>query len=419
MKLLDLLLESRIDYLRNWFLKNPEIIRLYKIWHDDKHLEERITKDFDYFASYDPSQNKKYVQTILRFYLQLFSSNFIKDYFDFQGIRGVFFEDLPKLKEYLEVYDKVKQKLPIEQRDINKLSFNQLKDIALEYKEKEEEVLTKNDYLDKKYKINETDKYLVYMFKASTEKDFKMYQLVSTNTEWCTRPDYETFKNYINRSPLFIFINKSNRNLKYQFHEEDNQFMDAKDKKINSELIIKLISLIKNYLSEDFRTSIQLPSGEYGLINKNCKLITNQSFVKIGGFEDGIAAVIIDPNKNEGYINEKGEIIVQGFKQAYYFSFGYGAVQLHNNSFGYVNKKGKLIVKGFQSTFAFDDDEFGDGQITTLVKINGPAHSNQNGWIYMDDKLNFFDFVAKKKIYIPITDPMLKGIEIFPENLNK
>ena len=251
MKLLELLLENRIDFLKDKYI--PLIKELFPKFNPETTFN--FIKD-----KIDPTNNKKYLQWFLNEIFKL----------DKRVILRAITEDKEKWNQYLSIYDKVKPKLEQQLRDINKLSLEQLKDIALQYKDKQEEILTKNDYLEKKYKIKDDGIFEAYLFKTSTEKDFKMYQLVSTNTEWCTRPNYSTFVDYINRSPLFVFINKQNRSLKYQFHFDSMQFMDKNDKaidfdKINSEiystyvfklgirdsLLGQLLSLIKDYIPFD------------------------------------------------------------------------------------------------------------------------------------------------------------------------
>ena len=235
MKLYQLLVESRIDFLKDKYIPllqdylaklfvnkslidTPEGKKRYESFFKQSLLAAQNT--INKAIAIDPTNNKIYTQWLLNKLLNL------KNHDEFSRIVN---EDAYKWKEYLTIYNKVKSKLPLEQRDINKLNLNDLKDIALQYKEKENEVGTKNEVLDKKYKINENNEYLVYMFKTATKQDFQFYQLVSTNTEWCTRPNYDTFAEYIEEGPLFVFINKNNRNKKYQWHFESGQFMDEND----------------------------------------------------------------------------------------------------------------------------------------------------------------------------------------------
>ena len=238
MKLYQLLVESRIDFLKDKYiplLVDKMINGYLKLNNYNlKDLGEEFiegltdsmtfdaTTDFEYVIKYvDPTNNKIYTQWFLN------QALLIDDHRLFNRLME---EDLDKYKEYLTIYHKAKSKLPLQQRDINKLSLNDLKDIALQYKEKQDEIGTKSEVLDKRYKIAENESFVAYMFNSSTQEDFKMYQLVSTNTEWCTRPGYGYFSDYINQSPLFVFINKNNRIEKYQWHFDSLQFMDREDR---------------------------------------------------------------------------------------------------------------------------------------------------------------------------------------------
>ena len=345
MKLYQLLIESRIDFLRDKYI----LLIKDKI----NSTKNYSIVQFNLIVDIDPTNNKIYLQWLLNNLLNLNVNNF------FTAIR----EDAYKYKEYLTIYHKVKNRLPIEQRDINKLNLNDLKDIALQYKEKENEVGTKNEVLDKKYKINENNEYLVYMFKTATKQDFQFYQLVSTNTEWCTRPNYNTFKNYVNESPLFIFINKKNREQKYQFHEQSEQFMDKNDNEIDDKLKLSFIKLINKYLSEDF-----------------------------------IMAIEID--NSYGYIDKKGNILAKGFKLAGSFKEGFATVIFQDNSWGYIDKKGNIIAKGFKIAYSF-----WEGFANVLFQDNSYGFINNKGNIYKEDK----------KTLINKNDPRLKGIEIYPD----
>ena len=351
MKLYQLLVEGRVDFLRDWFVKE---------WKKNypNELGALVLHIFKFIVKTDPTRNKIYLQWFLTKILQEIKNLKSEEKYRFIDI---LLEDAYKYKEYLTIYHKVKNGLSLEQRDINKLSLDQLKDIALQYKEKENEVGTKNEVLDKKYKINENNEYLVYMFRTSSEKDFQFYQLVSTNTEWCTRPNYDTFKNYINESPLFIFINKKNRIEKYQFHEQTSQFMDKNDKEIDYKLLLYFIKLIDKYLPEDFVMKIRI----------------DNSF---------------------GYIDKKGNILAKGFKNAFSFSEGFAWVIFQDNSYGYIDKKGNILAKGFKNAWQF---------------------SEGFAWvIFQDDSLGFIDkegniYERNKKILINKNDPRLKGIEIY------
>ena len=103
--------DGRVDFLKNKF----------KEWSDEKYIElqQKSTKKkikmkpeydqemndvFNKLVEADPSVNKQNLQWLMRLYT---SGN-------------ILLEDLYKATEYLQLYEKVKQKLPVENRDINK-----------------------------------------------------------------------------------------------------------------------------------------------------------------------------------------------------------------------------------------------------------------------------------------------------------
>lgn len=362
----------------------------------DIDLQKANTLFDDLSKIEDPTLNKVYLQWVL--------NNIIKNFDSFSEVNHFIDEDFYKWKEYLKIYHKVKDKLDLDKKNIQSLSLEELTDIALKWKEKEQEIGTKNEVLDKKYKINENNEYLVYMFKTATEEDFQFYQLVSTNTEWCTRPNYKTFKNYINKSPLFVFINKQNRSQKYQFHQQTSQFMDKNDEGIDYKLKIYFIKLISGYLPEDFIMKITIKS-LFGFID-NIGLIDNKGNVIAKGFKavypsyEGFTKVKFQDN-SYGFINKQGNIIAKGFKDASWrFYEGFATVKFQDNSCGYINKQGEVIAKGFK-----DVGLFKEGFAWVQFQDYSYGFINKQGNIYE----------KKKKTLINKNDPRLKGIKIYPE----
>ena len=178
-----------------------------------------------------------------------------------QNEQGRFYEDLPKLKIYLEAYHEMKQKneLPDEYKDINKLD-------KLSTADEERGVYTNTwnpfqimNRITKEYRAIDTgDFFKVVDEKLNKGKDYNvitkdangyiMYEpltqkansLLGMGTEWCTtygkhcaNPDYQ------DRSPfeyddLIIVVNKSNPDEKIQIHLDSGQFRDADDKMIKA-----------------------------------------------------------------------------------------------------------------------------------------------------------------------------------------
>ena len=391
MKLYQLLVESRVDYLKDWFVKEWEKIK-------PDSLTSYVRLVFLKIRDIDPTNNKIYLQWFLTKVLQ----DIKKLHYSTESHQYIsrLEEDAYKWKEYLTIYHKIKNRLPLEQRDINKLSLDQLKNIALEFKENEEEIGTKNEVLNKKYKINEDENYLVYMFKTATQDDFKMYQLVSTNTEWCTRPDYDTFKEYINQSPLFVFINKNNRINKFQYHQTTNQFMDRHDIEVSMTIIIDLVKLISNYLPDDIVIGGTIQGKQY-IINKNGKFIARNLISSL--ILDDLEYIAVQfANHDWGIIDKKGKVIFKSseigyiaptyfgngfhkkvfhfrnnnhrwalgdingnilgdgfiFKAIYSFSpGGIAKVEFPGGEQGFINLKGEVIARGFRIVLSFEGDE--------------------------------------------------------------
>ena len=170
-------------------------------------------------------------------------------------------EDLDRATEYLGYL--YKHKVPV---DINKV--NQLSDLY---------------DLIKKY-IVQDKRDLSTIFQSLTEQDYKVLYdgekwyiiqplsekgacYLGVNTEWCTtwgpyslNDSYKDRDNYFNRynlqGPLFILINKTNENDKYQFHFESKQFMNPADKQINTGDFLNENPEIKKYFFPSLFTSV-------------------------------------------------------------------------------------------------------------------------------------------------------------------
>ena len=188
----------------------------------------------------DPSSNNQYTVWIVRQYI----ANQFR------------LEDANRIYETLATFSKLKNKLPIEQRDVGKFTFHALEDLVdshnnvklgdtsvegLNYKHIDEmEVLYNGPY--GKLIIPKTEE-------ASKE--------LGKGTKWCTAADKNNmFHEYSNYGPLYVWIDKSGK--KYQLHitdpneESDNMFqmMDSRDhpitfKQIQNPILDKVFSQFK------------------------------------------------------------------------------------------------------------------------------------------------------------------------------
>ena len=166
-------------------------------------------------------------------------------------------EDLPKATEYLTyVY---KHNTPLDSNKIKTLSdlYNVIKQYYTKDTKDFGEVLralTPEDY----DKIYDDNKWII--LKPKTEKG-ACY--LGVNTEWCTtwglqslNPDYKDrlnqYDNYSRRGPLYIVVNKSNLNEKYQLHFESKQYMDVNDNRFDTAKFFDENVGIKNFFFPSF-----------------------------------------------------------------------------------------------------------------------------------------------------------------------
>jgi len=179
--------------------------------------------------------------------------------------QDLFMEDLYKVTTNLQKYERFKNRLPQEARDINKLSIDtlqdQVKDFSLEKtkatKEEKKEASTTyahpgadivyrgNDWTVAK--ISDTGKLGkdAACFYGGSHSEGRRGE-----TTWCTSsPGLSWFERYINKGPLYVVIPNKPTTFKsygkeigdvsglpanrYQFHFPDNQFMDADDRQID------------------------------------------------------------------------------------------------------------------------------------------------------------------------------------------
>ena len=141
-------------------------------------------------------------------------------------------EDLYKVEEYLETFDKYKNK--IEVKDINKIkTLPQLYDVVKDYIDSDEATSKKDEIRKIKKdaeKVYEDNEWLVVVPK--TEEAACYY---GKNTQWCTAADNNNQFNYYNRDgKIYININKYT-NKKFQFHFESKQFMDERNSPITTD----------------------------------------------------------------------------------------------------------------------------------------------------------------------------------------
>ena len=220
---------------------------------------------------------------------------------------GIKEDDYYKVTEYLDEFDKIKNNL--KDKDINRIkSLPDLKDIIgtdVELSDRQKLRQKQKSVRDIKNNLGDEAELLF------DGDDWEIWQplterascALGQGTEWCTAStgDRNYFETYNEEGPLFININKSNPEKKYQFHFQSSQFMDIDDREINLFDFLQdnpeLKSFYSTYIQDNF-DDIYLNSDSQDDVIRLFSLIENpseedaKSFVKKLGFgeysyEDG------------------------------------------------------------------------------------------------------------------------------------
>lgn len=145
-------------------------------------------------------------------------------------------EDLYKITEDIRIYDRLKHanKLPAEFRDIQRLNVRQLTDYIFANHTSQPDFSIDNitsQTQDIKNIKQDAEKYEVGDFTIIQPQTQESACFYGKGTRWCTAStDYNNqFDHYSRNGKLWILIDKDDPSEKYQFHFEDEQFMDAKD----------------------------------------------------------------------------------------------------------------------------------------------------------------------------------------------
>ena len=204
-------------------------------------------------------------------------------------------------KDLLGKFNKLKTRLPVEQRDINTYSsVRELYDILQPYLGTKSRSEIKQDAET----VYEDEQWLIVI--PHTEEAACYY---GAHTKWCTAAkENNMFDYYNNEGPLYINIHKPT-NRKYQFHFESYSFMDENDEKIKpkklpwTEGALNYYKSINKYIyfifdwigdiDDDGIVPVELNRKQtWFSLEKQDYLFPNKWFGWAGGFDDnGIALV--------------------------------------------------------------------------------------------------------------------------------
>jgi Leucine-rich repeat (LRR) protein len=239
-----------------------------------------------------------------------------------KSFQDLFMEDLYKVTTNLQKFERFKNRIPQEFRDINKLSIetlqDQVKDFSLEKtkatadEKKEASVTYAHPGADIVYRGQDwtvakiSDKGPLgkeaACFYGGSHKEGRRGE-----TTWCTSsPGYNWFERYIAKGPLYVVIPNKARPFKsygketgevsglpadrYQFHFPDNQYMDADDRPIN---LVDFLNTneegLKQFFKPEFMKSLSGDKGDKVVIDYPRD--SASKFVALYGFDELFATL--------------------------------------------------------------------------------------------------------------------------------
>jgi hypothetical protein len=227
-----------------------------------------------------------------------------------------FMEDLYKVTGDLMKFERYKNRLPQEYRDINKLTietlYDQVKDFSLEKTKasaEEKKEASKTYAHPGAESVERFSEWTVVKISDTGQlgKDaacfYGGYYLEPSRgeTRWCTSsPGLTWFDRYIKDGPLYVVIPNSPTKftssmdigeksglpaLRYQFHFPSNQYMDPADRQIDLvEFLDKQDEDLKNYFKPEFMKG--LVSGGGNKVSVNYPGDSASKFIVLYGFEE-------------------------------------------------------------------------------------------------------------------------------------
>lgn len=271
-----------------------------KIVSKERFLKEVAVKLFADLDKSDPTENKQYLNWLINIFL---AGNLPT-------------EDFYKAHEVLTLLNKNKDKLPVEQRNIN--SFTDIPSIAAVVEKFNNTELTGAEK-EKLIKLEGAEQvYDDENWKIIIPKTKDAACLYGKSTKWCTAAtgnDYNRFEYYNKQGPLYILIDKrikDDRDVmkKLQFHFESNQFMDTLDRQINVTKFFKanpdLMAFFKKRgeIDASFAIERMLVSKEEGLkllgtteakigiVKKKSYSFFEEFFIEIGATKELIETIL-------------------------------------------------------------------------------------------------------------------------------
>lgn len=206
---------------------------------DDAEKAERVEMTVKLLMSNDPTPQKRYSHWLVTRWLS-------------GGVRS---EDWLRTKQALTLYDEVKRRLPVEQRDINRIAtLHDLEEVVRPFEREtpvptgaqQEKALSRKMHSPEHADIVANNERL----KIVIPETFEAACYFGRNTKWCTTSDKATFAEYFEDGPLYIILDKKN-NRRWQFHFPSDQFMDERDHDIELDKFLDYYPEVVGLIDEE------------------------------------------------------------------------------------------------------------------------------------------------------------------------
>ena len=228
-----------------------------------------------------------------------------------------FVEDLFKFTDMLSKFEKIKQYIPQEQRDINKLTPNSLLNIIMNLPEDIKQKINKKDVKSQARQERKENRFAhpggEIIFEGPNYTLIKIdgtgpqqqeaaqwyggfYDYQNGESHWCTSPPGSNyFMTYAKQGPLYVIMANDDKGSvgsrtglpqeRYQFHFPSNQFMDRMDRSVNLvEMLNGPMAELKEYFKPEFAKGLVTGNGEK--VEINYPQSSAGKFIALYGFDE-------------------------------------------------------------------------------------------------------------------------------------
>jgi len=167
-----------------------------------------------------------------------------------EQLQETFMEDLYKVTEDLQKFNRFKSQIPQEKRDINRItSTDELYELTKQFSLEQATTTKAERVLQDAEMVYDGPNWEILVPKT---KEASCHY--GANTRWCTAGSNNNyFEHYSKDGPLYIITNKKDYTDKYQFHFESNQFMDKEDRNVSLSPFLNERPDLKIFFKEMFK----------------------------------------------------------------------------------------------------------------------------------------------------------------------